>query len=64
MEAYVEPICYISDLYDYDDGKGPHYVISIPDEDAAGEQIKLSDPEFQDWDWTELIKWCIEKFNG
>lgn len=64
MEAYVEPTYHITDLTAYDDGKDPCHIISMIKEDSAGLSISLSDPELQDWDFTPMLQWCIENFNG
>lgn len=65
MKQYVEPKYFIGEFDEYEsDGKDPHCVIGIQTEDNQGNFFELIDPEYQDWDWTEMIKWCVENFNG
>jgi len=58
MDEFIEPKYYVSDFEDIGDGNGPCSMIVL-DEDK-----ELTDPETQVWDWTDIMKWCVENING
>lgn len=59
MDEFIEPIYVITDFKDIGDGNGPSSMIVLDDE-----YNDLADPETQVWDWTDMMKWCVENLNG
>lgn len=60
MERFVEPTYYIENHYS---AGRPCWYVSRNTE-INGKTVKLNDPEYQDWDLTPMLIWCVENFKG
>ena len=62
MEKFVEPKYYISNEVDEHTGEESWYIGR--EEEINGQIVALTDPELQDWDFTPMLRWCVENFKG
>lgn len=64
MERFIEPTYFIDDGINNEEIKRPYWYISREIETPNGQVAELNDPEYQDWDLTPMLVWCIENFKG
>lgn len=63
MERFIEPTYCITEYIDENTNRFSWY-INIGTETPSGQIIELDDPEYQDWELTPMLVWCIKNFNG